>query len=177
MKMLLPLLAFSLLAGALPPPGRARDFLTGREIALMQNVQSIDKRTGVYMDAAALRLATALDRFEGRESSPGDALEFYSQEEMLDDYCEILEHVMVVVGEAFDEPRRRENVNIKKALKTLKAEMERDRERLGALKRLAEERRDEGLWNRVNRALDVTAGVLDGAGEGLARLAAREAAR
>ncbi|MDR1728507.1 MAG: hypothetical protein LBT74_11400 [Acidobacteriota bacterium] len=166
-------LAFALVAAG--GEAWARDFLTEAEAVLMQNVRSIDKRTGVYMDAAALRLATALDRFEGRESAPGDALEFYSQEEMLDDYREILEHVMIVVGEAFDEPRRRENVNIKRALKNLKSEMLRDKARLETLKGLAVERRREELRERVNRALDVTGGVLDGADEGLARIAEREA--
>ncbi|MDR0841983.1 MAG: hypothetical protein LBP68_01020, partial [Acidobacteriota bacterium] len=54
----------------------ARDFLTDQEVEMMQNVQSIDKRTGIYMEAASLRLVTAQDRFDGKESTPGDALEF-----------------------------------------------------------------------------------------------------
>jgi hypothetical protein len=99
---------------------------------------------------------------------------------MLDDYHEILEHVMLVVADAFDAPRRRENVNIKSALKKLKSEMTRNLERLAVLKRHAEGngagmKGNEELWNRVNRAIDITGGVLDGADEGLSRIADREA--
>ena len=168
------LLLFSIVL--LMTPGMlARDFLTDQEIGLMQNVQSIDKRTGVYMDAAALRLQTVGDRFEGKASGPGDALEFYSHEEMLEDYYKILEHVMIVVGEAFDEPRRRENINIKKALQHLKSEMPRNLDKLATLKRRAEEKKKEELWNRVNSAIDISDGVRDGADEGLSRIARREA--
>ena len=154
----------------------ARDFLTDKEIAKIQNNQDIDKRAGIYMDAASLRLRIASDRFEGKESEPGDALEFYSQEDMLDDYYEIMERIMLVVGDAFESPRRRENINIKKALQTLKSESSGNLKRLSTLMKLAEEKRKEGLWNRVNRAIAITGGVLDGAEEGLSILAERERA-
>ena len=168
-------LLLSSIALMMTPGMLARDFLTDQEIRLMQNVQPIDKRTGVYMDAAAVRLQTAKDRFEGKESDPGDALEFYSQEEMLEDYYQILEHVMIVVDEAFDEPRRRENINIKKALQNLKSAMSRNLGRLAALKRQAEGKKKEELWNRINSAIDITDGIRDGADEGLSRIARQEA--
>jgi len=152
----------------------ARDFLTDKEIEKMRNTQDIDKRTGIYMDAASLRLTTALDRFEGKESEPGDAMEFYSRQEMLDDYYKILDRVMLIVGEAFESPRRRENINIKKALQALKSESSANLKRLSALMKLAEEKDEEELWNGINRAIDITGGVIDGADEGLSILAARE---
>ena len=164
----------ALLFLAAVPGARARDFLTDKEIAKMQKTQDIDRRAGIYMEAASLRLRTAADRFEGKESEPGDAMEFYSQQDMLDDYYKIMERVMLVVGDAFESPRARENVNIKKALQTLKSESADNIKRLSALIKLAEEKRKEELWNSVNRAIDITGGVLDGAEEGLSILAERE---
>ena len=152
----------------------ARDFLTDKEITRMQNTQDIDRRTDIYMAAAALRLRSAQDRFEGKESEPGDAMEFFSREDMLDDYCKIMERVMLIVGDAFESPRRRENINIKKALNTLKSESSGNLKKLYTLQKLAEEKRKEDLWNLVNRAIDITGGVLDGAEEGLSILAERE---
>jgi hypothetical protein len=165
---------FVLLLFAVVPGACARDFLTDTEITKMQRTQDIDKRTGIYMDAASLRLRAALDRFEGKESEPGDAMEFYSQQDMLDDYYKIMERVMLVVGDAFESPRRRENINIKKALQTLKSESSGNLKRLSALMKLAEEKRKEEVWDKVNRAIDITGGVLDGAEEGLSILAERE---
>jgi len=152
----------------------ARDFLTEQEIALMRKNQDIDKRTGIFMNAAALRLNTVLDRFEGIESKPGDALEFFSQEEMLDDYYKIIEHVMLVVRDAFESPRRRENVNIKKALQTLKSESPQYLEKLAALKIFAGEKQKKNLLNRLSQAIDITEGLLEGAEDGLLSIAEQE---
>ena len=152
----------------------ARDFLTDQEIKRMQVTQDIARRTDIYMDAASLRLRTAQGRFEGKESEPGDAMEFFSQEDMLDDYLRIMERVMLIVGDAFESPRRRENVDIKKALKTLKSEGAGNLKRLSALKKLAEEKLKKDLLNRVSRAINITEGILDGAEEGLSLLAERE---
>jgi hypothetical protein len=163
------LMFFAALSGAW-----ARDFLTDQEITRMQNTQDIDKRTDIYMTAASLRLRTVQNRFEELESEPGHAMEFFSREDMLDDYYNIMERVMLVVGDAFDSPRRRENVNIKKALTKLKSESSDNLKKLSTLKKLAEEKRKKELWDRVNRAIDITGGVLDGAVEGLALLAERE---
>ena len=152
----------------------ARDFLTEKEITKMQNTQDIDKRTGIYMGAASLRLRTALERFDGKDSEPGDDLEFYSFQDMLEDYYKIMDRIMLVVGDAFESPRSRENINIKKALQTLKSESSGNLKRLAELMKLAEEKQNEELWNRVNSAIDITRGVLDGAEEGLSILAERE---
>ena len=156
------------------PGVSARDFLTEREITKMKNTHDIDKRTGMYLEAASLRLRTALDRFNGKDSEPGDALEFYSQQDMFEDYYKIMERVMLVVGDAFESPRQRENINIKKALQTLKSESADNIKRLSALIKLVEEKRKEELRNCVNMAIDITEGVLDGAVEGLSILAERE---
>jgi len=152
----------------------ARDFLTEKEITKMKNTQDIDKRTGIYMDAASLRLRTALDRFDGKDSEPGDELEFYSIQDMLEDYYKIMDRIMLVVGDAFESPRSRENINIKKALQALKSESSGNLKKLAGLMKLAEEKQNEELWNRVNSAIDITRGVLDGAEEGLSILAERE---
>ncbi|MDR0310448.1 MAG: hypothetical protein LBJ21_02565 [Acidobacteriota bacterium] len=163
------LLFYPLLSGAW-----ARDFLTDQEITRMQKTQDIDRRTDIYMAAATLRLRSAQDRFEGKESEPGDAMEFYSQEDMLGDYYKIIERVMLIVGDAFESPRSRENVNIKKALNKLKSKSSDNLKRLFTLQKLAEEKQKEDLWHGINRAIDITGGVLDGAEEGLSALAKRE---
>ena len=160
---------FIALSGAL-----ARDFLTEQETKRLQNTQDIDKRTGIYMTAASLRLGAALDRFEGKESEPGDAMEFFSQEDMLDDYYKISEHVMLIVDDAFESQRRRENINIKKALNTLQSESRDNLKKLTALRKLSEEKRREELWDRIDRAIDITVGLMDGAKEGLSIIAERE---
>ena len=140
----------------------------------MQNNQDIDRRTNIYMEAATLRLRTAQERFDGKESNPGDAMEFYSQEDMLDDYYKIMERVMLIIDDAFESPRRRENINIKRALNTLKSESSGNIERLLALMKLAEEKQKDDLWKRLGRAVDITEGILDGADEGLSQIAERE---
>ena len=165
---------FALLFFAAGQGAWARDFLTVREIARLQNTQDIDKRTKIYMEAASLRLSTAQERFDGKESEPGDAMEFFSREDMLDDYYKIMDRVMLIVDDAFESPRRRENINIKKALQTLKSESTENLKKLFALKKLADEERKKELLDRVNQAIDITGGVLDGAEEGLSILAERE---
>ena len=152
----------------------ARDFLTDQEIARIQNTQDIARRADIYMTAASLRLGTAQYRLEGKESEPGDTMEFYSLEDMLDDYYNILDRVMLIVGDAFESPYRRENIDIKKALNTLKSSGSDNLKQLSALKKIAEEKQRNEFWNRVNLAIDITAGLLEGAEEGLSILTERE---
>ena len=166
---IIPLMFLMTLSGAF-----ARDFLSEQEIKRLQKTQDIDRRTDIYMTAASLRLGAAMDRFEGKESEPGDAMEFYGWEDMLDDYFKISERVMLIVDDAFESPRRRENINIKKALNTLKSESRNNLKKLTALRKLSEEKRMESLWDYVNRAIDITEGLLDGAEEGLSIIAERE---
>jgi len=126
------------------------------------------------MNAASLRLRTVLDRFDGKDSKPGDALEFYSPQDMLDDYYKIMDRIMFVVSEAFESPHNRENINIKKALQTLKSETSGNLKKMTELMKFAEEKQNEELWNGVNSAIDITKGVLAGADEGLSILSERE---
>jgi hypothetical protein len=165
---------FALLFSMALPGAWARDFLTKQEITRLQNTQDIDRRTRIYMDAAALRLRAAQDRIEGKEPKPGDAMEFLNQEDMLDDYYKIMDRLILIIDDAFGSPRRRENINIKRALNTLKSESSGNLKRLLALMKLAEEKKKEDLRNRVGRAVYITGGILDGADEGLSQLAERE---
>ena len=53
---------------------------------------------------------------------------------------------------------------------TLKKTTENAVKQLEILKRIAEEKKKEELWNLVNQAIDITKGALDGAESGLTRL-------
>lgn len=151
-------------AGSLP----AKEFLTPKEIQQIQDNQEVDKRIKIYMEAAALRLKTAEERLSGKESAPGDPLEFFSVEEMLDGYYRILRSVMFNMDDALQNPAT-DQEKFKKALKTLKGGTEDALKELELLKELAEEQRREELWNLVNQALDITGGAHDGAELGLSR--------
>lgn len=150
----------------LPARGIAREYLTPKEIERMQDTQEIDRRIKILVEAAALRLKTAEERLNGKESEPGDPLEFYSVEEMLEAYYEILRSVMLNLDGAVQKPRV-EPSRIAAALRTLKDGAEKQQKSLAILKRMAEEKRNEPLWNLVGRALEVASGARDGAESGL----------
>src|SRR5438093_2478665 len=82
----------------------AKEFLTDLEITKIQEAADVEKRIKIYLEAGALRLKTVEDRLYGRESAPGDPLEFFSIEEMLDGYFRIIRSVMFNVDEAFQKP-------------------------------------------------------------------------
>src|SRR5947209_20571310 len=82
----------------------AKEFLTPKEIEKIQEAQELDKRVKLYLDAATLRLKTVEERFRGQESNPGDPLEFFSIEEMLEGYCRIVRSVMFNVDDSFQNP-------------------------------------------------------------------------
>ncbi len=71
--------------------GQRKEFLTPDEIEKIQDAQEVDARVKIYLQAASLRLKTAMDRMSGKESAPGDPLEFFSVEDMLDGYYRILQ--------------------------------------------------------------------------------------
>jgi hypothetical protein len=148
----------------------AKEFLTDKEIESVQEARVIEARVKVYMEAAELRLQTAEDRLAGKESAEGDPMEFFSPEEMLDAYYQIIKSVISNVGEAFENPNPRREENIGKALKLLKSETEKSLKELAILKRLAEEKKKEALWNRINEAIAITNGAHEGAEEGLSQL-------
>jgi hypothetical protein len=150
------------------PASPEKEFLTGKEIERLQDAQAIDLRVLVYMDAAERRLKAAEDRLTGKEPEQGDPLEFFTPEDLIDGYDRILQSVMTNLDAAFD--ARRDPRQLNKALKTLKKSTERASGPLDALKKLAEEKKKEELWNLVNKGIDLTGDVHDGAEEGLLKL-------
>jgi hypothetical protein len=84
----------------LVPFGRAREFLTDKEIERIQDAQRIDMRVKIYMEAAELRLKTAEERLMGKEPIEGDPLEFFSPDDLLDAYYRILKSVMFNLDDA-----------------------------------------------------------------------------
>jgi hypothetical protein len=165
----LTLVAAGFFVAARGSPGK--EFLTDKEIAKIQDAQEIDARVKVYMDAAALRLKTAEERLVGKESEEGDPLEFFTPEDMLDGYYRILKSVMMNLDEAFQKPGQ-DRRKLEKALKTLKGATEDGGKQLEILKKIAEEKQKEELWNLVNRAIDITDGAHEGAEYGLSKLPA-----
>ena len=152
-----------------PSPLRGeKEFLTPQEISKLQDAQQVDERIKVYMEAATLRLKASEDRLNGKESQPGDPLEFFSVEDMLDGYYSIVRSVMFVMDDAV-QSKRTEKAKLGKALKSLKSTMEKSSKDLEILKRMAEEKQREETWNLVNKAIDITKGALDGADLGLSR--------
>ena len=145
-----------------------KEFLTDKEIAKIQEYQEIDARMKIYMEAAALRLKTAEERLVGKEPAEGDPLEFFTPEDMLDGYYRIMRSVMFNMDEAFQKggPDRE---RLGKALKTLKGATENAGKELEVLKKIAEEKQKEELWNLVNKAIDITNGAHEGAEYGLSK--------
>ncbi len=166
---LLAALIFLVLAGtagstAVP----AKEYLTPKEIEKIQDAQEIEPRIKLYMEAAELRLKAAEDRLNGKESEQGDPLEFFTVEDMLEGYYQIMRSVMMNLDQAYQKPRG-EREKFGKALKHLKDGTERTQKELAILKRMAEDKKDEATWNLVNKDIDITTGAHDGAELGLSR--------
>jgi len=153
------LLAILLISARSTP---AKEFLTQQEIDKIQDAQEIDKRVKIYMEAAALRLKTAEERLGGKESNPGDPLEFFAVEDLIDGYYRILKSVMSNLDEAANRPTT-DRKTLYKALETLKNGTETGEKNLVILKKIAEEKQKEELWNLVNSALDIARGAHEGA--------------
>ncbi len=147
-------------------PAHDKEFLTPQEIDKVREAQEIDQRVKVYLEAAALRLRTVVDRLSGRESAPGDPLEFFSVEDMLDGYYRILHSVMLNL----DDAAQRKSTDPKKlqtALKNLKTAMEIDGKQLQALKKMTEDLRREEAWKLVGKAIEISDGAREGASKAL----------
>jgi hypothetical protein len=168
------------------PPGFGKEFLSEKEIQSLQDNRGIDKRIKIYMEAAALRLKVAEERLTGKESAPGDPLEFFTPEDMIDGYYRILKSVEHNLDDAANmnaaalarERKLAEDCpscgtgvptseTLGKALKNLKSETEKDTVQLLILKKIAEEKQKEELWKLVNDALDITKEAHEGAEYGL----------
>jgi len=145
-----------------------KEFLTDEEIKKLQDAQEIDLRIKIYLEAAALRLQTAEERLTGKESEAGDPMEFYAPEDLLDAYYRIIRSVMVNLDDAFQKSAGTRN-RVVKALKNLKESTEKSSKRLMVLKKIAEERQKENLWDLVSQAIEVTNGAREGAEIGLSR--------
>ncbi len=164
--LLLTLVAACTISAPAPAHEPAKEFLTPKEIEKIQDTQEIDGRVKVYLEAAALRLKTAEDRLNGKESEPGDPLEFFSAEEMVDGYYQILRAVMLNLDSAFQN-QAVEREKIGKALKNLKDSTERAAKDLAILKKIAEEKKREEMWNLLSQASEITEGARQGAEAGL----------
>ncbi len=168
----LPITFLACIIGILPEAS-AREFLTNEEIEKIQDAQEIDLRTKVYLSAAALRLKEADNRLRGIESAEGDPLEFFTAEDMLDGYYRIIRSVMFNLDDAFQGPGR-DRARIKKALQALRDATKDALRPLEILKKTAEDKQKEELWNLVNEAIDITTGAYDGAEFGLSKIKQEE---
>jgi hypothetical protein len=147
----------------------SKEFLTPKEIEKIQLAQEVDTRVKAYMEAAALRLKTARERFGGVESEAGAPLEFFTVEEMIEGYNRIMQSVMSNLEDAYqDESKDREKLRV--ALTSLRNGSKDAENPLAVLKKLAEEKLDEKVWNQVNQAIEITKGASEGAESGLSEL-------
>ncbi len=145
-----------------------KEFLTEKEIDLIQTNREIHNRVKLYLEFAAARLKTAEERLSGKESEPGDPFEFFTPEDMLDGYYRILESVMINLDDAYQNADQVEKPKVRKALKNLKQSTESAITRLEILKKIAEEKDKEAFWDLVNRAIDISKGAHEGAVSGIA---------
>ncbi len=165
---LLPLLAcVGVLVNA--PLCTGKEYLTDKEIEAIQINQEVHRRVKLYLGFAELRLKAAEDRLNGIESEGNDPLEFFTPEDMLDGYYRILRSVMLNLDDAYQSPDPRERPKVRQALKTLKGATEKALRQLEVLKKIAEEKKMEELWNLINQAIDVTNGAHEGAELGISR--------
>jgi hypothetical protein len=146
-----------------------KEFLTDKEIEAIQINQEIHLRVKLYLEFAESRLKAAEDRLNGIEKAEGDPLEFFTPEEMLDGYYRILRSVMMNLDDVYQSTDPRERPKVRRALKTLKSSTEKALGQLDILKRIAEEKKMEELWNLVNKAIDVTNGAHEGAELGISK--------
>ncbi len=146
---------------------RDKEYLTPKEISDIQDAQELDRRVKIYLEAADLRLKTAEERLNGKESPPDDPMEFFSVEDMLDGYYKIIRSVMLNLDDAYQKSGA-DREKLVKALKNLKSTTERAQKSLAILKKMAEDKRLEEVWNAANRAIDINKGALEGAQQGLA---------
>ena len=179
-KCLIFLCLASIISGLVGQAG-TKEYLTDQEMEKMRETYDVDARLKILMEAAALRLKSAEDRLNGIESEPGDPLEFFTPENMLDSYYQIIRSAMMNLDDAAQNPRRDNGIQIQgvrkkspaemltKGLKTLKSETEKSAKQLEILKKIAEEKNKEELWNLVNSAIDVTNGAHEGAEYGLSK--------
>jgi hypothetical protein len=145
-----------------------KEFLTRKEIENIQDTHEIAARVKIYTEAALLRLRSAENRLVGKETVPGDPLEFFTPEDMLDGYYRILKSIMMNLDDAVQNPGTDRGA-MGKALKNLKSSTEKAAEHLQILKKIAEDKKKEEFWNLANKAIEITNGAHDGAEYGLSK--------
>ena len=170
-RFLVPLLSalacvFAVLAASGNPK---REFLTEKEIEQIQDSSEIHMRVKLYLDFAASRLKVAEERLSGKESEPGDPFEFFTPEDMLAGYYRILESVMLNLDDAYQKTDSIERGKVQRALKALKGETENALTQLEILKKIAEEKDKEELWDLVQKAIDISKGAHEGAESGISK--------
>ena len=144
----------------------SREYLTQEEITKIQDTQEIDQRTKLYLEFAALRLKVAEARLWGKESPAGDPMEFFSVGDMLEGYYQIIRSVMITLDDAYQKPHI-EREKVFKALKSLRDSTGKAIQDLEVLKKVAEEKKLEDVWNQAEQALDIARGAREGAELGL----------
>jgi hypothetical protein len=164
----LTVLVAGVLLGTVHSGAAEKEYLTSAEIEKIQDTHEIDLRVKLLLDAGTLRLRTAQERLTGKEAEPGDPLELFSVEDLLDGYHRIVRSVMFTLDDAVQKPVV-DKVRFPKALKALKDSAEHSLKELALLKQMVEDKRLEEPWNLVNKGIDITQGALDGAVEALAK--------
>jgi hypothetical protein len=144
----------------------SREFLTEEEIALVQAKQKIGPRVEYYLRIAALRLESARARLQGEETLPGDPLEYFTPEDMLDGYYKIMNSVMLNLEDAYRKSGY-DAASMQKVMKELRDRTEEGGRSLEVLETLAKERDDEQLLRLIARAKEITTGAHEGAAEAL----------
>ncbi len=86
--------------------------------------------------------------------------------DMVDGYYRIIRSVMFNLDEAFQRSDS-DKARLGKALKNLKDTTEWAEKMLLSLKKTAEDKKNEELWNSVNQSIDITGGAHEGAELGL----------
>jgi len=141
---------------------RDREFLTEAEIDAIRKNQKIDPRVKLYLRAALQRLEATHARMAGQETLPGDPLEYFTPEDMLDGYYRILNSVMLNIEDAaYKMPP--DKGGIRKALKHLRNQMKKAVPELEHMEKTAVERNETELIRLIQRAAEISRGAMEGA--------------
>ena len=141
---------------------RSREYLTEAEIARVQAEQKIKPRVAFYLQAALSRLKSAESRLRREAIEPGDPLEYFTPEDMIEGYYQILNSVMTNLEDAHERGNR-DRSSIPGALKELKKRMQQCELYLDSLETLAKEQENKALLQLIQKAGEATQGALAGA--------------
>jgi hypothetical protein len=125
-----------------------QEWMTPAEIEKFRDEQDLAKRTGLYMNAAKLRLEQAAERLSGKNSAEGDPLEFHSVTDLIWGCRSAIRAAMLGIQDQVTY-KKAESVEVIKALKELKSTTEGLLPELERVQKLALEKRDEALYKAV----------------------------